>query len=131
MRIDQIAELLGGELHGAGDAEITAVASFEKAGSSEISFIEKTFDTLITPQINASCLLVPESFDAPLPFPVIKVKNPKLAFAKIAAVLHPPKNPAPEIHQSAVIAENALIGADVFIGAFVCVGENSLIGNLT
>ena len=131
MRIEQIAEFLDGELNGAGDAEITAVASFEKAGSSEISFIEKTFDTLNTPQINASCLLVPESFDAPLPFPFIKVKNPKLAFAKIAAVLHPPKNPAPEIHKSAVIAESVSIGADVFVSAFVCVGENSRIGDRT
>jgi len=143
MRVEKIADFLDGKLCGAGDAEIFAVASLEKAQTNEISFIEKIekiekieniekiSDTINTPQINASCLLVPENFDAPLPFPVIKVKNPKLAFAKIAAVLHPPKNPAPEIHKSAVIAENALIGKDVFVGAFVCVGENSRIGDRT
>ena len=131
MRIEQIADFLGGKLNGAGDAEITAVASLEKAGAGEISFIEKNFNTLTTPQINASCLLISENFNAPFPFPIIKVKNPKLAFAKIATVLHPPKNPAPEIHQSAVIAKNSLIGSDVFIGAFVCVGENSRIGDRT
>ena len=140
MRVEKIAEFLGGKLNGAGDAEITAVASLEKAQAGEISFIEKIekieniekfSDTINSPQVNASCLLVPENFDGKLPFPVIKVKNPKLDFAKIAAVLHPPKNPAPEIHQSAVIAKNALIGKDVFVGAFVCVGENSRIGDRT
>jgi len=140
MRVEKIADFLDGKLCGSGDAEIFAVASLEKAQTGEISFIEKiekienienVSETVNTPPINASCLLVPENFDAPLPFPVIKVKNPKLAFAKIAAVLHPPKNSAPEIHKSAVIAENTLIGKDVFVGAFVCVGENSRIGDRT
>ncbi|HYT49869.1 MAG TPA: UDP-3-O-(3-hydroxymyristoyl)glucosamine N-acyltransferase, partial [Pyrinomonadaceae bacterium] len=38
---------------------------------------------------------------------------------------------APEIHQSAVIAETADIALEVFIGAFVCVGEGSTIGDRT
>jgi UDP-3-O-[3-hydroxymyristoyl] glucosamine N-acyltransferase len=61
----------------------------------------------------------------------IQVKNPKLAFALIAEVLHPPKRRAPEIHRSSVIAAEAEIGRDVFIGAFVCVGENSTVGDRT
>jgi len=61
----------------------------------------------------------------------IEVAKPKLAFAQIAEILHPPKQRAPEIHPSAVIAADAKIGRDVFIGAFVCVGEGSTIGDRT
>src|SRR5207302_7500561 len=61
----------------------------------------------------------------------IQVKNPKLAFALSAEVLHPPKQRPPEIHSSSVIAKNAKLGRDVFIGAFVCVGENSTVGDRT
>ncbi|HEX8636646.1 MAG TPA: UDP-3-O-(3-hydroxymyristoyl)glucosamine N-acyltransferase, partial [Pyrinomonadaceae bacterium] len=137
MRIEEIAEFLDGQLIGDGNGEIFAVASVENAGSGEISFVEKIekieniSETLNLSAIKASCLLIPENFDTPFPFPIIKVKNPKLAFAKIAAVLHPPKKRVAEIHRSAVVAENARVGRDVFIGAFVCVGENSQIGTGT
>lgn len=134
MKIVEIAEFLDGKLSGDGNAEIFAVADVEKARADEISFVEnvdKIAETVNLAAINASCLLVPENFDAPLPFPVIKVKNPKLAFARIAAVLHSPKKRDAGIHQTAVVAENARIGRDVFVGAFVCVGEDSQIGDET
>jgi UDP-3-O-[3-hydroxymyristoyl] glucosamine N-acyltransferase len=61
----------------------------------------------------------------------IEVKKPKLAFALIAEILHPPKQRAPEIHSSSVIAPSAKVGDQVFIGAFVCIGENSNVGDGT
>ncbi len=134
MRIERIAEFTDGHLSGVGDAEIVAVASLEKAVTGEISFIEdiaKFSSANDAPQTDASCLLVPVNFAGKVPCPFIAVENPKLAFAKIAAVLHPAKNSVPEIHKSSVIADNASIGADVFVGAFVCIGENSQIGDRT
>ena len=73
---------------------------------------------------------MPESSNLGLSCQIV-AKNPKLAFALIAEVLHPPKQRAPQIHSSAVIAGDAKIGADVFIGAFVCVGEGSSLGDRT
>ncbi len=131
MKTSEIAEFLSGNLSGAGNVEIFRVAKLETARANEISFLEKSEAAEQTDLIKAACLLVPENFDAPLPCSFIKVKNPKLAFAKIAAVLHAPKKREPEIHPTAIIAESAKIGADVFVGAFVCVGENSKIGDGT
>jgi len=131
MRIEKIAEIVGGKLDGTSDAEIVGVAALENAQSGEISFVEKTDFAENAKNTKAACLLVPENFDAELPCASIQVKNPKLAFAKIAEVLHPSKKYEPEIHESAVIAANAKIGEDVFIGAFACVGENSEIGGGT
>ncbi len=129
MKIKEIAEFLDGKFVGDGEIEIRSVADLEKAAAGEIAFIEKTEPGETAQNTKASCLLVPENFEIKLPCSVIKVKNPKLAFAKIAAELHAPKTRTPEIHHSAVIAENAKIGKDVFIGAFCCVGENSEIGD--
>jgi UDP-3-O-[3-hydroxymyristoyl] glucosamine N-acyltransferase len=128
MKIQEIADFLNGELSGSDNAEITRVAAFESARENEIAFLEKTEAEKTT---NAACVIVPENFSAELSCPTIQVRNPKLAFAKIAAVLHPPKRREPEIHKSAIIADSARIGKDVFIGAFTCVGENSEIGDGT
>lgn len=129
MKTQEIADFINGKLNGAGDVEILRVAAFESAGENEIAFLEKAEAEKTT---RAACAIVPENFDfLALPCPTIQVKNPKLAFARLAAVLHPPKKRSPEIHPSAIISENAKIGENVFIGAFTCVGENSEIGDRT
>ena len=128
MTISEIAEFLNGILKGEGNAEIIRVAGFEKASKGEITFLEKAETAN---QTKASCLIVPENFEAEISIPVIKVKNPKLAFSRIAAVLHPPKKREIITHKSAVISASAKLGKDLFIGAFVCIGDNSEIGDGT
>lgn len=123
MKIDEIADILNGEIHNSNDAEINGVASLENAKADEISFVEKleNFQTS-----NAGCLLVPESFDREIPNPFIKVKNPKLAFAKIAEELHQ-FNWRNDWHKTAIVSINSDVRAG-YIGAFVTVGDNSNIG---
>ena len=128
--VSELAQHTSGRVIGDGELRISRVAQLESAGPGEIAYVagETFFET--ARQSPASCLIVPTG--AQLDFPCrIEVKNPKLAFAQIAELLHPPKKRAPAIHSSAVIANNAKIGQDVFIGAFVCVGENSSIGDRT
>ena len=128
MTIKQIAEFLQSEFKGDGEIEITRVASLDKARENEISFIEKveTFQTS-----NASCLLVPESFDAELPCSIIKAKNPKLAFAKVAAQLHPFNWRTNNIHETAIVTSDVMEFRAYFIGAFVTIGENCVAGEGT
>lgn len=128
MKTYEIAEFLKGELVGDGNVEILRVADIAKAVDGEIAFVDKPNAEFAT---NASCLLVSPDSAAEYTCPFIKVKDPKLAFARIAEILHPPKKREGEIHTSAVIAKSAKIGANAFIGAFSCVGENSEIGDGT
>lgn len=128
MKTKEIAEFLKGNLVGDGEIEILRVANLENARAGEISFIERPGNFS---QTDASCLFVPENFSEQISIPVIKVKNPKLAFAKIAAVLYPPKKRGSFRHESAVISPTAKLGKDLFIGAFVTIGENSEIGDGT
>lgn len=126
MKTREIADFLKGDLIGDGDVEIARVAALDTASDGEIAFVEKAGGEIAT---GASCLVVPIDFASANPIPHIKTPDPKLAFAKIAAQLHPAKQREPEIHDSALIASTARVGENVFIGAFVCVGENSVIGD--
>jgi UDP-3-O-[3-hydroxymyristoyl] glucosamine N-acyltransferase len=127
MKITQIAEIVGGKLFGETEVEIVGVARLDTAQKGEISFVEKTDFAEQAKQTNASCLLVPENFEFELPCASIQVKNPKLAFAKIAEQLYPIETRRREYHKTAVIAESADVRAN-YVGAFVSVGANSTIG---
>lgn len=125
MKVKEIAELGGGELHGDGEREILRVASFENASTNEISFVEKPELAEAAQKSNASCLLIPENFPVQVQCS-ITVKNPKLAFAKVSHKLHPQewKN---FWHKTAIFPEGLDIRAN-FIGAFATIGENTYIG---
>ena len=131
MKIGEIAIFLKGNLIGDGEDIIHRVAALEKAKEGEISFVEKQELLDDIEKIYASCLIVPIDFDGKTTCPLIRVKKPKLAFAKIAEVLHSKNTTKPRIHETAIIAKNATIGKDVSIGAFCCVGSGSQIGDQT
>ena len=126
MKIKAIAEFLNAEFSGDGEKEISRVAALDKATAEEISFVEKAENFQSS---NAACLLVPENFDLEFST-IIKVKNPKLAFAKVAEKLYPFDWRTEENHKTAVIHENSHVRAD-FIGAFVSIGENSYVGEMS
>ncbi|MCA1624133.1 MAG: UDP-3-O-(3-hydroxymyristoyl)glucosamine N-acyltransferase, partial [Acidobacteria bacterium] len=127
--IGKLAELVSGKLIGDDKVEIYRVASLEDAQNGEISFVEKVEFAEPAKQTNASCLIVPENFDTQLPCPFIQVTNPKLAFAKIAKVLHPYIRRI-GWHETVIVPKSSDVRAK-FIGAFVTVGENTYIGEET
>ena len=125
--VEQICALVGGTFIGEKTAEIFRAANLETARDGEISFLEKTEAAEAARNSKASCLFVPENFDAPLPCSIIKVKNPKLAFAKAAQILHPFDWQTKDNHETSFIASplgNILAN---FIGAFVSIGEDCFI----
>ena len=127
MKAREIADLVGGEIVGDPDVDVLRVASIDSAAAGEIAFAERNAAI----STNASCVLVPLDFSYHVPLATIKVKDPKLAFAHTAAILHPPAQREPQIHPSAVISETAKLGDLLFVGAFVCIGDNSSIGSGT
>ena len=128
--VSELAAHVGGRVLGDGSILIQGVASLDSGGEGDIAYVEdeKLFET--ANRSKAVCLITRSGAEIDVPCR-IEVKNPKLAFALIAEVLHPPKLRGPEVHSTAVIASDAKIGKDVFIGAFVCIGENSAVGDRT
>lgn len=126
--VAELAEKIGANFTGDASTKITDINSLESAQTGEIAFVENEKFFAEAAQSKASCLIIPEEAEIAFSGAKIQAKNPKLAFARIGALLHPPKKRKAQIHPSAVVAESAAIGENVFIGAFCCVGENSLVG---
>ncbi len=128
--VSELAAHVDGHAFGDGNIIIRQVAGLETAGEGEIAYVEDEKFFAAATASKASCVIAPEGADVKARCR-IEVKKPKLAFALIAELLHPPRKRAPEIHPSSVVAPSAKLGDQVFIGAFVCIGENSSVGDGT
>jgi UDP-3-O-[3-hydroxymyristoyl] glucosamine N-acyltransferase len=130
MTAAELAAHVGGRVVGERDRLIRGIAKLESAGAGEIAFIEDRKLLEGARESRASCLIVPEGAEVDAPC-VIEAKHPKLAFALIAEMLHPPKRYSGAIHPTASVAETASLGESVFVGAWVSVGERTTVGEGT
>src|SRR5205085_619245 len=69
--------------------------------------------------------------DAGTKKPLLIAAEPRLAFARVARLLHPPRRYPAGIHSSAVMPRSAKIGKHVSIGPNVVLGEDCAIGERT
>jgi UDP-3-O-[3-hydroxymyristoyl] glucosamine N-acyltransferase len=125
--VSELARHVGGRVLGDESVSISSVASFETAGPGEIAFVEDLKLLAGAGACRASCLIVPEGAGSVTPC-VIEVRRPKLAFALIAAVLHPRARREGAIHSTAIVAASASVDANAFVGARVEIGERAVIG---
>jgi UDP-3-O-[3-hydroxymyristoyl] glucosamine N-acyltransferase len=127
--VEALADLIGGRCRGDGETLISSVASLDAARQTDISFFDAARSSA-PPESGAGCLLVTEEFAHPFRS-LIVVANPKLAFAKIAAVLRPGSKPPPGIHPAAIVSSSASIADDVSVGPQAFVGSDSTLGPRT
>ena len=134
MTSQEVADLVGGTLDGDPTVELSGGNSIEVAGENEIAFAEAAAAHGVA-RSAAGCLLVPA--DAPSGGPpsgcraVIRVSNPRWAFARVLQALHPRPRPPAGVHPSAVVAPSAALGAEVSIGAHSVIGASASIGPRT
>ena len=122
-----LAERLGAVLEGPGDVEIVGVAGLNEADQGQITFVAGNRFTQLE-QSRASAAIVP--LNAPkLPLPLLRVKNPRLAFARSIELLAVKICQPAGIHEKAVIGKNVVIGADPSIQACVVIDEDVTIGD--
>ena len=129
MQVARIAELVGGVWEGDGTREIRAAAPLESAQTDEIAFVGNRKAAIGATNSRAGCLIVTAEF--PSGRTLIRVAEPRAAFARAIAHLYPKRRAKPEIHPSVTIAEDVLIGESVSIGPFACLGAGSRIGART
>jgi UDP-3-O-[3-hydroxymyristoyl] glucosamine N-acyltransferase len=128
MKLKELAGVLGAELSGPGDLEITGVAGIENAAEGSITFIAEKNRVKDLEQTRASAALVP--LDTPgLHLPLLRVKNPRLAFARAIELFHVKPYQATGISERASIGKNAVIGVDPSIHAFAVVDDGARIGD--
>jgi UDP-3-O-[3-hydroxymyristoyl] glucosamine N-acyltransferase len=129
MKLQEIAERLGGTVEGDGSLEITGINGMELAEQGQITFLaDKKFkDQLKTS--NASAVIVQKALETDKAQVIHPA--PALAFAKLLAEFHPDPRPLPGIDDKASIAEGVQLGKDVTISPFVVLGKDVVIGDNT
>ncbi|HEY3131281.1 MAG TPA: UDP-3-O-(3-hydroxymyristoyl)glucosamine N-acyltransferase [Acidobacteriota bacterium] len=119
--LGELAEIVGGTVDGDRGARITGIRSFEDAGPCDLvlaagsGFLKKVGKTA------AGALLVQEGV-AIEGRNLLRVPNPKLAFARLLAVFYPPERLQPGVHPTAFIDPGATVNHSARVGAFVYVG---------
>ena len=121
----EVAEHVGGELHGDGLAVLWSVASLKNAGANDLTYAEEKFHHEVAASA-AGCVIV-RSGEFPSKT-IIVARNPKLAFARAAEWLLAEGTDDVGIHPSATVAPDARVGDRVKIGAGAVIESGVVIG---
>jgi UDP-3-O-[3-hydroxymyristoyl] glucosamine N-acyltransferase len=128
MRVRELAEWLGATFEGDGEIELSGVAALEAAASNQVSFVGNRKAAAQAQASAAGCLLVPLEWFSPASRTVIRVSEPRTAFARVTNRFHPPAEIPPGIHPSAVVGSEVEIGSLVHIGPHAVIGDATRIG---
>jgi UDP-3-O-[3-hydroxymyristoyl] glucosamine N-acyltransferase len=135
MTVSEIARSLGLPFEGDAALEILHAAPLDTAGPHDIAFALPRKAGRDAVASRAGCLIVPQDFDNGFDInnarTIIRAPDPRAAFGRVVARLHPPARPEPGVHPSALVAPTAAIGADVSIGPFAVISEDAEIGDRT
>lgn len=127
MKASELAELVGGELVGGTDQDISGLADLDSAGIGHIVFATDKGRLPQLEETRASLLLVPKRFPE-LHRPHIRVDDPVWAATVIQQRLESREFLATGIHPSAVVGKDCAIPEEVSIAPLVCVGERVRMG---
>jgi UDP-3-O-[3-hydroxymyristoyl] glucosamine N-acyltransferase len=127
--LSQLAERLGAEVDGLQfDTEVTGVSSIAGAGPGCLVFAEDEVSFAAALASGAVAVLAgPQMAIAGASKPILRILQPRLAFARAAVLLRKPQ-PTPSIHPTAALAPGVQIDPSVSIGAHVSVDEGASIG---
>jgi UDP-3-O-[3-hydroxymyristoyl] glucosamine N-acyltransferase len=127
LRLKDLAAHLGREVEGDGDFEIEGVAGLEDAGSGDLSFVrsERCADRLASSR--AGAVIAPPGI-AVGERPAIRSDDPGLDFSRAVRFILPEGPVSPEIHPTAVIADDARVDPLARIGAHCAVGSGASVG---
>jgi UDP-3-O-[3-hydroxymyristoyl] glucosamine N-acyltransferase len=126
--LSRLAGACGAQLAGDGDVLIDRVATLDGAGKGAIAFLSNPKYRSRLSTTRASAVIVSPA-DAPgTALPKLISENPYATYARVAAILHPPRTPTPGLHPSATIAASAQVAASAAIGPNVVIGERGVVG---
>lgn len=134
LTLGEIADQFQLECIGDSHVEIDGIASLQDASASQLSFLFSSIykDLLIT--TGAAAVVVQPKNVTDAPCSVLVADNPRMAWARIAALfdMAPPMNstvaPSAVVSDLAVVGKGVTIGANAVIDARVVIGEGASIG---
>jgi UDP-3-O-[3-hydroxymyristoyl] glucosamine N-acyltransferase len=130
MKLQQLADAIGGKLVGDGRVELRGVASLEAAGPADLAFVRSPAWLARLRESRAGAVILPADVDS-AGRPAILSANPGLDFARAARLLAPEPALAAGVHTSAVVDAAASIDPTASIGPLCYVGPACRIGPRT
>ena len=128
MRVRELAEWLSATFEGDGEKELTGAGAIESAGASELAFVGGRKAAAQAESSAAGCLLVPLDWPSPCYRTVIRVPEPRTAFARAMSRFYPTAELKPGIHPTAVVGAGVELGALAFVGPHAVVGDGTRAG---
>jgi len=113
----ELAERIGGAMGGGdGALQITGVQPLAAARQGDITVVHSQSELPALIAAAASAAVVPESL-GPVEKPVIRVRAPRLALARLLELFHGRPRVVAGVHPRSFVAEGVLLGRDVNIAA--------------
>jgi UDP-3-O-[3-hydroxymyristoyl] glucosamine N-acyltransferase len=125
--IAEVAAQLDGEVRGDPATPLTGFAPADQARPGDLTFAENEAFFARAEQGAATAIIADARFSSSRKS-VIRVKNPRVAFARALALFFPEPQWTPGIHPGAVVAVSAQIDPTAHIGPHCCIGERVRIG---
>ena len=122
-----LAVLIGGEVVGDGSVVLTGVAPADAASACDLTFAEKPSYLAAAEASQAGAVLVPQGFESKTKV-LIRVKDARIAIAKVLPLFFPAEKIAGGIHASAVVDPSAKIDATASVGPHCVVGAGVTLG---
>ncbi|MEI6076866.1 MAG: UDP-3-O-(3-hydroxymyristoyl)glucosamine N-acyltransferase [Verrucomicrobiota bacterium] len=123
----EIAKKLAGEVIGDASAVLTGFAHADAAKPGDLTFAE-TEEFLTSAENSAATAIIAGKNAASTKKTIIRVANPRIAFAKALAIFFPEPEFAAGIHPTAVVASSAQIHPTAHVGPHCVVGEHVELG---
>ena len=126
--LGRLAGACGAELSGDGEVLIDRVATLDGAGKGAIAFLSNPKYRHRLATTRASAVIVGPDDAAGTALPKLISDNPYATYARVAAILHPPRPPVAGVHPSAIIAPSAHVAASAAVGPNVVIGDRTAVG---
>lgn len=126
-RLEELARMVEGEVVGEKDVIITGIGGIEDVRPGGITMVATAKMAAAAEASPAAAVIVPPGLP-PLGKPMLRVANPRLAFARLLELFNPPPRFAPGIHPTAVLGKDLTLGPEVSIGPLVAIGDRVRLG---
>jgi UDP-3-O-[3-hydroxymyristoyl] glucosamine N-acyltransferase len=133
-RAAELAEQVGARLippaNGRDPAPLRGVAPLQAASPQDVSFLDNRRYLGVLAETRAGAVIVASAFAGHVPAgtAALVTTQPYLAWARIAALFHPPVAGPAGLHATACVEAGADLGPEVGIGAFAVIGRGARIG---
>lgn len=126
--LGEIAELIGGRVHGDAGCVITGIATLQGAKHGDVSFLANPRYARYLPATAASAVILAGEYLPDCRVNAVVVADPYLSYARVASLLSPPVAMRQGRHPSAVVAPDATIDPSAWIGPQAVIEAGVVIG---